>query len=176
MTTFALHKAARGFLEILRGQTVGRNPDSFSSEVQPVIEITEFYAGDNKAISASGASVGALAGLDDVLTFTGNIRLHGVGARLTIGAAAATNVTLSCGLRNGTSGERIAICTQFMAQIPAGAVIHIGAPTRPWVLPPSAATAGVGAWSAYARSEGTAAGVDHSLSVRILMDVITGSV
>lgn len=157
---------------MLRGRTLGRNPVAFWETLQTTIDLSEHYSADQKVISASAATTGAIAGLDDVLTFTAPTRVHAVGGRLQAGAAAITNLTLMCGLRNATTGERIAIETLFIASVAAGGVVHFGGVLRAPVFPVAAPVGGN--WSCFALATGTAAGVDHTLSARALIDVITG--
>lgn len=165
---FPLHKSPAGLLELLRLRTLGASPNTLSEEVRPSFDSTEFYAADLKLLNDETATVGALAALDNVLLLTGPTRVHAIGGRLAIGAAAATNLVVSVGLRQTISGVRVGVGAWQFPAIAAGGIVNFGTHVPPWVLP---AASGVGgAWSAFAFVAGTAAGVDHSLSVRVLFD------
>lgn len=164
---FPLHKAPVGLLELFRLRTLGSNPPEFAGVVQPTVDVAEFYSADLKLFSGVTATTGALAGLSSVLTLTGPIRMHAIGARLVIGAAAATNVVIMVGMRDTQTGLRAPLASQVYGAVAATQEVHIGALVRGLVFPPTR-------WSVYAQATGTAAGADHILDVRLLIDNITG--
>lgn len=163
---FPLHKVGTGLLQLFRLQVLGANPPEFGHQVLPVTDVTEFYAASNKLQSTGLPTTGALtgAGLVENLALTGNIRLHYVSALLVVGAAAATNVTLSVRILDtaGTGGGDSKFFAAINAAAQAGCALI---PPRPIVLPAG--------FTLRAIASGTAAGVDHSLFVIALIDNIT---
>lgn len=166
---FPLHKAPRGLLELFRLRTLGEQPRLFSEIVQPVVDVTEFYGQDLKLPLSAAPTIGALPVTED-LVFTGPVRLHAIAAVLVVGAAAATNVTLECGIAFDVAGSRLRAPLQsiFLPSLAAGQRATVSTPTPAWVFQPGVI--------AYAFVAGTAAGADHQLDVRGIIDNITGAV
>lgn len=157
---FPLHKSPRGLLELFRLRTQGSNPPRFGGEVVPVVEVGGFYSADLIFASNAAATVGSLANLTTTLTLTADLRCHAVCGELVIGAAAATGVSGHVSLRIVTAGNTISapLGSQVWAAIPAGGRVGFSA-----ALPyPLMLRAGV---ALRAVVVGTAAGVDHSLTV-----------
>lgn len=126
-----------------------------------MLDVTEHYS--VPLISGSAPTVGALPALQDTLVFTGSYKLYAAGGRLIIGAAAATNVTLTVVLYDNVNAQTALIPPAFLAQVPAAAVIDFGG-ALPHPIIVSAAHRIV------VRAEGTAAGVDHSLAATSIID------
>lgn len=163
---FALHKVARGFLELLNARNLGRSPDTASDQVVPVLEIGEFYASTLIVGNSGSPTVGALADLSEFVQATATMRVKAIGGTLVIGAAAATNVTIHWGIIT-TNGQQCPVGSIHVAQCLAGGIIGFGCPIPNWVVPPGTFF--------FARASGTAAGADHSLtSVSIIENYVSG--
>lgn len=164
---FPLHKSPLGLLDLFRLRTLGNNPPQFGEAVTPVVEVAEFYAAENKLASSASPAVGGIggSGATSTLTLTGRTRIHAFTAQLIVGAAAATNVTLTVRLLQGTTLACGA--SRFFAAVNAGALV-----TADLQLPLPIILPGVG-WSVLATASGTAAGVDHQVRPTILIDNIT---
>jgi hypothetical protein len=163
---FPLHKATVGLLELMRLRTLGANPNLFSDQVQPVLETHEHYASDILRGLGAGSVAGAMANLTNDLTIDRRMAIKAVNATITIGAAAATNVTLEVGIIVANQAgvlEYVNLYRQFYSALAAGAGVSCGGPVPNWVLSPR--TSGI-----RSRVNGTAAGVDHSLDVSALIE------
>lgn len=162
---FDLRKVPRGLLELLRLRSDGKNPGGLEESIRLTIESRDFYASDLLVPASSAATVGALGGVGiaNVLTLTRNLGLRALGAELTIGAAAATNVTISWNLTlPGAPLFAIPLGAQFFDALNVAANIRVGSGPFPFVLPAGSVL--------IAQATGTAAGADHSLNVRGLLE------
>jgi len=163
---FPLHKVPLGLLELLRARTLGRAPDIFSNTVTPIVDATDFYAGDLLRSSTSAPTVGALANLTEDFLLTGPISLRALSGTVVVGAAGGTNLCISIGVSLQLTFVTLA---QFNWPVVAAAQIcRVGIPIPGrYVIPPGA--------SLFAQASGTVAGVDHSLSVAGLIENITST-
>lgn len=160
-----LIKTARGYLELLLLRATGSSPELVRDELQPVLDMREFYAANQLLGTSGAATVGALApSLTDTLTFTNLLGLKAVGATLTIGAAAATNVTLAVGLNVGGL-QAVPLGSIHIPAIAAAGVVEFGVIVPNWVC-----QAGT---FIYAQCHGTAAGGDHTLDVHGIIENYT---
>lgn len=161
--SFQLAKVPLGFLELLRARTLGRAPTSCSDELQPVLDLRPFYACDIQLVTSSAPSLGALP-ISDVLTFTSNLGVRAVGTQLTVGAAPVTaGGNLEVGIIVG--GVQQPIGAHNFGVAAAGTVVGFGTPIDPAVF-----RAGV---QFYAKAYGTAAGADHAITIRVLIENYT---
>lgn len=160
-----LQKWPKGLLEVFRIRDGGRAPSGFGEAVQPVVDVSMHYASDILIMTTGAPTVGAL-NISENTVFSATLRVHAICGQLTIGAAAATNVSVAWGFTDIGSVNSVCVGSQFFAQIPAGIGVHFGCMVPPGlVVPPG--------WGFYARAGGTAAGVDHSLSAIAIVENFT---
>lgn len=163
MASWNMTKVARGFLELLAGRNMGRTPQTVNDELVPTLDCREFMASSQLFGTGGGVTTGALANLTDGLGLTATLGLKAVGAELIIGAAAATNVSLSVGVTGvGGGSEYIPLAFGYFNNLAAGQIVNVGCVVPNWVLPPGA--------TIFARAYGAAAGADHSLDVNALIE------
>lgn len=155
-----LHVVPKALLEIFRLRQFGRAPDEFGSMVVPVVEVGDSYACAALLTSNGSTSTGAMGGaggLTASLTLSTDLRIRSFSARLRIGAAAATNVSIQVGvLLPGTSTVEHSLANDFFAQLNIGALIGTSCGLG---QPITLRTGSV----IFARVCGTAAGADHEL-------------
>lgn len=156
---FPLHKVPTGFLSLIRGRTLGRNPSEFSDMAIGTIDMHEFFASDILIGTSSAPTVGALANLFETFQLTTALALKSIGAELTIGAAAPTNVFMQWGIQLPAGGVNCWLGSLACPAPLVGQIIAGGSVLPNWVVP--AGTLIV------AQASATAAGVDHSLAVRV---------
>jgi hypothetical protein len=153
-----LHKSPQGLLELFRLRQFGRAPDEFGSIVFPVVEVGDSYACQSLLTSGGTVGTGAIApNLTASLTLSADLRIRAFCGRLTIGAAAATNVALQVGvLLPGTSLTEHPLNNIFYPAIGIGGIVGVSTNLgQPITLRAGSVT--------YARASGTAAGADHQL-------------
>lgn len=161
---FTLAKAPQGLLQLFRLRTGGRMPDAFEQAVRAVIETRDFYGSDIYIPIGTTTTTGALAGLSNTLTVTGGpLGLRSLGAHVNIGAAAATNVFLSWFMVLPSFPTlAIPIGSQNVGALAAGGSAICGTAPLPYVVPAGTQLT--------AQAQGVAAGVDHTISVRGLLE------
>lgn len=163
---FNLDKAPRGLLELLRLRTDGRLPDGVEQSIRPTVESRDFYGSDLYIPAASTTSVGALASLSNNLTLTAHLGLRSLGGVLTIGAGAATNVQATWFFALPSfPAVPIPLGSMFYAALAAGQTVAFGSGPLPFVLPAGSILT--------AQVSGAAAGADHNLNVRGLLENFT---
>ena len=148
---YLIQRFPRGILEWLQLKGIAA-PNVLNPVVQPTIDLSHLYY-DNALFTNSVAPPSAFP-LGRSLQLTGMLRTFVVGGTLTIGAAAATNVTVSVavGGPQGVTG----LGSWFFASLPAGAIVDFGVPYL-GLLP-------IGS-QMLTRANGTAAGADHVITV-----------
>lgn len=163
---FALSKVPRGLLELLNARTTGKTLNASQEFLQPTLDQREFYASSMLFGSAGTSTVGAItaAGISSSLTFTTTLGIKAIGGGLTIGAAAATNVVVSWGVNCNNVG--IPLGSVYVANAAAGQVVLFGGIVPNWVLP-------AGIAGCFVNATGTAAGADHAILIRTLIENYT---
>ena len=163
-----LQKVPRGLLELFKLRQTGEMPDDMTKSLVPVVDVSAFYASDTLIPASSVPTSGALLPelLEELVT-TGAIGLLSLGGSLTIGAAAATNLTFSWGILLPGQTTRSILGSSFSAQAGIGAVIRFGS-AFPRIVAPVGSTLWV-------QVTGTAAGVDHTLAIAGLLENLTGT-
>jgi len=163
-----LQKVPRGLLELFKLRQTGEYPDDMSKMLMPIVDVSAFYGSDTLIPASSAPTVGAIGGeLLETLITTGTIGILALGGVLTIGAAAATNMTLSWGIVLPGPFPRSVFGSQFVAQAAAANQVSVGS-AFPRVVVPAGTTLYVGV-------SGTAAGADHSLAIAGLLENLTGT-
>jgi hypothetical protein len=156
---FPLHKFPLGLLEVFRLRTSGGQPTHFGEAVQPVSDVTDFYASD--LLQVFNASSGATTlPLTLVTTLPNPRRIVGVSGVVVIGANAGTVLRLRLGVRTnasqvihyiGNSQPTSAVNTTFPA---------LGSALPPYTLP---------AGSQFVLEvDSNATGGDHVIAIRYL--------
>lgn len=162
-----LHRVPSALLELMRLRQFGRAPDEFGSTIVPVMEVGDSYACQSLLTSGGTVVTGAISGAGGLvasLTTSADLRVRGFQARLRVGAAAATNVSIQCGvLLPGTSTTEHSLANEFFAQLNAGALMGASSGLG---VPITLRTGSV----LYARCCGTAAGADHELYVSAIIE------
>lgn len=157
-----LQKAPLALLELLRLRTLGDQPTAFSDTVSPVVDATEQYGADQIRTAATSGAASAVNASATSIVGTAT-RYLGIGASFTVGAAAGTFLNLQLFI---VWQQGAAACPLFPTFEPvrlgAGRTYYIGGLLqKPLVLP-----AGT---QINALSLGDAAGVDHVLQLRLLL-------
>lgn len=162
---FPLHKSPRGLIELFRLRALGAQPNQFGEQVQPVVDVTEFYAQDLMFSANQTGAAGAFprgvvgtVGTGAAPGAAGPILLYALEAVLTNGAAAGTwlNIRLAVELP-GSAGPVAGLANVNHIPI-AGAVFGAAIVLpRPLVIPSG------GIIRADAASNG--AGADHVLAM-----------
>jgi len=157
-----LAKAPYGLLELFNLKVLGKQPTEFEQVVLPTIDTRDFYGANLLEPSVSGGTTGALLNLLDTDNLAQNVGMRGLGARLTVGAAGGTDLSLVVGYLDPTNGDRCALGQHSFADVFAGQVVEMGIPLR-MVFPAGA--------SIYAAAfAGTIGGADHLLQVTSLLE------
>lgn len=160
---FDLRKVPRGLLELLRLRTDGKNPSGLEEAIRFTIETRDFYGSDLLFPVDNTATVGALATINNNNNLTRPIGLRALGGELTIGAAAATNVVCSWGFTvAGFPAFIVPVGSIFFPNLAAAQLVRFGSAPLPFVLPAGSVL--------IAHVTGTAAGADHTLNVRGLIE------
>lgn len=138
-------------------------PDGFEQSVRPTVESRDFYGIDLLVPASSTDAVGALPALQVGLTLTDTLGLRALGCELQIGAAAATGVVLMWFFALPSfPAIAVPIGSQVIGGLPAGGIVFCGTAPLPFVLPPGTRL--------FAQAAGVAAGVDHRLGIRGLLE------
>lgn len=164
MIPLRLSKFPVGLLELFRMRDNGRVPTLFSDEIDPSVDVTDFYGAD--ILVASGSSAGAgVIGRTQSDTIAKPQRLLTIQGNLTIGAAAGTWLTLTVGfsIPGGTFGVQLGAVT-FTPII--GGTYRVAAPVMGLVLPDGC--------QLFTSSEGNAGGADHVLQLRYAYQDLSG--
>jgi hypothetical protein len=134
-----LQKAPFGLLELFRLKSGGVGPTQFGDAVIPTVEVGELYGAEQLCcnVSQSAAAAMPITVTETIGANAGNkgpIRLHGVGAHCTIGAAAGTWAQLSVLIQMpAQGGTPVVYCPlaslQFTPRI--GQSFYLGIPPLP---------------------------------------------
>lgn len=157
-----LHKVPTGLLELYRLRTLGHAPNEFSDTVIPTVESLEAYAAPEMQTVSTTPNIGAInAGrIASIITVANFTWLWGIGANITMGAAAGTWLLIEVGVMIGQSQSLMTIAS--WDQRSPGATFS----TSAGVLLPKPLVLRAGS-QLYARVSGDAGGADHSLAVVI---------
>jgi len=163
-----LSQVPAGLLQLFRLTHGGIAPQDFRDDVQPTVDVSEFYAANLLTQTENTPTPGALANLTETKAMSTVLRVHAISAQLTIGAAAATDLQISCGWSAASPGVPVAVAQLFLANTIAGQIIEVGAAIPPKVFVGST-------WRFFARASGTAAGADHSLKIIATIEDYSGA-
>lgn len=163
---FRIQRVPRGLNQLLK-IFGGETPIELEDRVRGTIDLGKYYESDIMFGTNAAPVVGALGGVGQtaVLTHTTILECKAIAATVTIGAAAATNVSIAVGV-NWPFGSATHLGGIFIPNGAIGQVLRFGV-----LLPkPLIMTAGsqVIAWAS-----GTAAGADHSVLVTELVNFPT---
>lgn len=163
-----IQKVPRGLLELFKLRQTGEYPDDMSRTLLPMVDVSAYYACDTLIPASSVAAGGALLPeLVKDFTISPSLGVLSLGGSLTIGAAAATNLTISWGILLPGAPTRAVMGSMFVAQAGIGAVVRFGS-AFPRFIAPSGSTL-------FSAVCGTAAGVDHTLTIAGLLENLSGS-
>lgn len=163
---FNLQKAPQGLLELFRLRTHGSAPPLFGEQVQPTVDVAEFYAADRKQVLTSGGTVSFFP-FSDSYMFATPVRLHAVGFAFTTGAAPPPDLFVSMSVITDFGLESAIASWQVVpnaATLVAGNIVRFGLPIPGWVLRPQTVL------RARAFASAPAPGADHGLSVTAFVD------
>lgn len=148
--------AAPGLLNFLRLKG-GVGPNVFGLDVNPDIDVTEFYGNELTAVDELGAGVGALP-RTSAITSTQARRYLSLSGVLVLGAAAGTWAQISIGyvLPSGSAITPLLQSQLVMAPV-AGQTIRVAIDCRGLVLPPGHRITAI--------AEGNAGGADHNVAI-----------
>lgn len=163
-----IQKVPRGLLELFKLRQTGEYPDDMGKMLVPMVDVSAFYSSDTLIPASSAATVGGLAPqLQETLVTTATVGLLALGGQLVIGAAAATNITVSWGILLPGAPSMTILGSMFIAQAAAAASPAFGSTLPRMVLP-------VGT-TLLVNASGTAAGVDHNLFISGLLENLSGT-
>lgn len=164
--SWPLQKSPFGLLEALRLRTQGNQPDEFSNTVGGSYDVRDAYGADLLLTQFAASAAGALSGRNVTNVHGAPLRLRGISAHLTVGAAAVTaGGYLECGIIQRTLSSASGVLVPFafgaFGVAAAGATLAVGVPCD--ILLPAGITL-------YAKANGTAAGADHVVNVQYLFE------
>lgn len=169
MSDQPLQKAPSGLLELFRLKFGGVGPLKFGEAVFPVVEVGEHYGADILFCAQGDDTAGALPRTSTEIiggtagAYAGPIKLHGITAGCTIGAAAGTWAEMHAGITiiEPTGAPAVFVPLTSRSFTPRAAnsfFLTAWAPPRPIVI-----RNGV---TFVAQLLGDAGGADHRVSVR----------
>jgi hypothetical protein len=153
-----LQKVPAGLLDALSLRTLGQNPTLFGELVRPTVELLDMYLADRTVTTTSVDAAGAITGVFQAAASVNPRRLLGVTARVTLGAAPGTALTINTRIRTPTGAALPAV---LASRTIGGAPPLIAAFTyqSPWI--PGAPVIVPAGHVLECATEGDAAGVDH---------------
>lgn len=163
-----LDKGPVGLLEQFRLRTLGQQPTEFGEGVAPSADVRDHYGADLLLV-LTASTTGAPLSLTRSINLVNPVRLRAIAGQLTVGAAAFTaGLYIEFGVLVRTFSGTGVIAIPFGSQSygVAAATQVIAAGTHCDIILPAGS-------QLYARIGGTAAGADHTLECRGLMENYT---
>jgi hypothetical protein len=164
-----LHKAPLGLLDLFRLRVLGEQPNKFGREVQPSVEVGQFYGLDRT--TDTNDSLTAVAITQTIIHTIGNLSPGGpalietLGGLVIVGAAAGTQIRMLLGVRTRPTSGLVYIGENVItAPVAGGFYAVVGMVSRPMLLPPSG--------QVVLEVQGNAAGVDHTIALRSIQTLL----
>jgi hypothetical protein len=155
---FNLVKAPTGLTQLFRLRTGGAQPNVVGNQVQPTLDVADFYGADMLSSSAVSSTAAAMPISVSDSVLQAPLRMKALSARVTLGANAGTWLHMAVGYRvGGTAGSTVWVTAAQYTLTVATGVYVIGVPLSPLILSAGA--------DLIAMARGDQTGNDHVITV-----------